>query len=129
MTEVLLTHSYYQQLDPKLWNAKQPYPPLGTLYAAAYLRQKGHSVAVFDSMLSTGPEEWKKSLARYKPRYAVLFEDSFNYLSKMCLLRMRDAAFEMIAAAREQGCIVIVHGSDVTDHIREYLAKGAQIGR
>src|SRR5690606_28342039 len=89
------------------------------------LRQKGHSVAVFDSMLSTGPEEWKKSLARYKPRYAVLFEDSFNYLSKMCILRMRDAAFEMIAAAREQECIVIVHGSDVTNHNREYLAKRA----
>lgn len=29
----------------------QPYLPLGTLYAAALLRQHGFSVAVFDAML------------------------------------------------------------------------------
>ena len=35
-----------------------------------------------------------------QPRVAVLYEDNFNYLSKMCLLRMREAAFAMIGMAR-----------------------------
>ena len=34
MTEVLLGQSYYLRFDPKLLAAQQPYPPLGTLYAA-----------------------------------------------------------------------------------------------
>ena len=30
----------------------------------------------------------------HRPRFAVIYEDSFNYLSKMCLLRMREAALD-----------------------------------
>ena len=54
-----------------------------------------------------------------------MFEDNFNYLSKMCLLRMREAAFRMIAMAGKRQCEVIVCGSDATDHSREYLEQGA----
>ena len=35
MTDVLFGQSYYLKFDPKLYKAMQPYPPLGTLYAAA----------------------------------------------------------------------------------------------
>ena len=38
--------------------------------------------------------------------FAVIYEDSFNYLSKMCLLRMREAALTMIDAARARGITV-----------------------
>jgi radical SAM superfamily enzyme YgiQ (UPF0313 family) len=55
----------------------------------------------------------------------VLFEDNFNYLSKMCLLRMREAAFAMIGMARRGGSTVIAAGSDASDHAEEYLARGA----
>jgi anaerobic magnesium-protoporphyrin IX monomethyl ester cyclase len=64
-------------------------------------------------------------LARYQPDYAVLYEDNFNYLSKMCLLNMRQAAFEMVGMARARGCTTIVCGSDATDHAGAYLAAGA----
>ena len=50
------------------------------------------------------------ALDRHRPRYAVLYEDSFNYLSKMCLLRMREAAVAMIGAARRRHIIVVVAG-------------------
>lgn len=125
MAQVLLGQSYYLRLDPKLWRAQQPYPPLGTLYAAAYLRQHGHTVALFDAMLAESPSAWESALAQHTPRYAVLFEDNFNYLSKMSLLRMRDAAFAMIRAAKTRGAIVIVSGADMTDHPDKYLAQGA----
>lgn len=126
MTEVLFGQSYYLRFDPKLWEAMQPYPPLGTLYAAAYLRERGYKVEVFDAMLARSEEEWSEALERSRPRWAVLYEDSFNYLSKMCLLRMREAAFEMIRAARQRGVRVIVCGSDATDHAGRYLRTGAE---
>lgn len=125
MANVLFGQSYYLRFDPKLWDAMQPYPPLGTLYAASYVRERGYQVALFDAMLAESEDEWAKSLDEHKPQYAVIFEDNFNYLSKMCLLRMREAAFTMIRMAKERGCIVILCGADVTDHYDKYLEKGA----
>lgn len=125
MSDVLLGQSYYLRFDPKLWKAMQPYPPLGTLYAAGYLQHRGYDVALFDAMLAASTAEWAAALARERPRFAVLYEDNFNYLSKMCLLRMREAAFEMIGAARARGCTVVVCGSDASDHAVAYLDRGA----
>lgn len=125
MTDILFGQSYYLRFDPKLWRAMQPYPPLGSLYAAAYMRAQGYHVALFDAMLAVGPAEWRTALEKYRPRYAVIFEDNFNYLSKMSLLRMREAAFQMIDYAKNSGCIVIVCGADMTDHAERYLEQGA----
>ena len=52
MTDILFGQSYYLRFDHKLWEAMQPYPPLGTLYAASYMRERGYQVALFDAMLS-----------------------------------------------------------------------------
>jgi anaerobic magnesium-protoporphyrin IX monomethyl ester cyclase len=125
MAEILFGQSYYLRFDPKLWQAMQPYPPLGALYAASCLRGRGYDVALFDAMLAESEIEWAKTLVRQRPKYAVLFEDNFNYLSKMCLLRMRQAAFAMCRMAKEQNCTIIVCGSDATDHAAAYFAQGA----
>lgn len=125
MTQILLGQSYFLRFDPKLWEAMQPYPPLGTLYAASILRQQGYDVALFDAMLAESEDEWAKALDLHQPRYAILYEDNFNYLSKMCLLRMRQAAFTMIGMAKERGCTVILCGADASDHTSEYLSQGA----
>ena len=76
-------------------------------------------------MLAQSEAGWDRALERERPRFAVLYEDNFNYLSKMCLLRMREAAFAMIRSARKAGCTVLVAGADATDHAEEYLAAGA----
>jgi anaerobic magnesium-protoporphyrin IX monomethyl ester cyclase len=125
MTQILLGQSYYLRFDPKLWDAMQPYPPLGTLYAASYLRQHGYEVAFFDAMLAESEDEWALALNAHRPTYAILYEDNFNYLSKMCLLRMREAAFKMIEMAKSLGCTVILCGADATDHYADYLERGA----
>jgi len=125
MTQILIGQSYYLRFDPKLWEAMQPYPPLGTLYAASWLRQHGYEVALFDAMLAGSEGEWAQALDAHRPQYAILYEDNFNYLSKMCLLRMREAAFEMIEMAKQRGCVVILCGADATDHYADYLEKGA----
>lgn len=69
--------------------------------------------------------EWGIALDEHKPQYAIIYEDNFNYLSKMCLLRMRQAAFAMIEMAKSRGCTVILCGADATDHFAEYLVQGA----
>jgi anaerobic magnesium-protoporphyrin IX monomethyl ester cyclase len=124
MVDILFGQSYYLRFDPKLWRAMQPYPPLGTLYAASLMRQQGYQVALFDAMLAESTEGWDAALKQHQPRYAVMFEDNFNYLSKMSLLRMREAAFKMIASAKAQGCVVITCGADMTDHADLYLHNG-----
>src|SRR5215471_4095790 len=123
--DVLLGQSYFLRFDPKLWAAMQPYPPLGTLYAASYLRDRGHSVGLFDAMLAESEGEWDQALAQTHPKIAVLYEDNFNYLSKMCLLRMREAAFAMAGMAKRRGCTVIIAGSDASDHAQAYMEAGA----
>src|ERR1700687_1719470 len=123
--KILFGQSYFLRFDPKLWAAMQPYPPLGTLYAASYLRGRGYEVDLFDAMLAESESEWDEALARSQPRIAVLYEDNFNYLSKMCLLRMRQAAFSMIEMSGTRGCAVVVPGADATDHTPAYLAAGA----
>ena len=125
MSQVLFGQSYYLRFDPKLWQAMQPYPPLGTLYAAAYARARGYDVAFFDAMLAESEQEWAAALDLHSPAFAIIYEDNFNYLSKMCLLRMREAAFTMIEMAKARGCTVILCGADASDHAEDYLAHGA----
>jgi anaerobic magnesium-protoporphyrin IX monomethyl ester cyclase len=125
MAQILFGQSYYLRFDAKLWAAMQPYPPLGTMYAASYLRARGYDVGLFDAMLAESEAEWAEALNHHQPRFAILYEDNFNYLSKMCLLRMRQAANEMIEMAKQRGCIVIAAGADMTDHSDLYLEAGA----
>jgi len=125
MPQILFGQSYFLRFDPKLWEAMQPYPPLGTLYAASYLRQRGYDVALFDAMLAESEEEWAAALEQHQPKLAILYEDNFNYLSKMCLSRMRAAAFTMIRMAKARGCAVILCGADASDHAALYLERGA----
>jgi radical SAM superfamily enzyme YgiQ (UPF0313 family) len=102
----------------------QPYPPQGTLYAAALLRREGLSVAVFDTMLNDPEEGFQAALDRHQPRIVVVYEDNFNFLSKMCLTRMREVAFHILEASQHAGATVLVNGSDASDHALEYLQKG-----
>jgi anaerobic magnesium-protoporphyrin IX monomethyl ester cyclase len=103
----------------------KPYPPLATLLAAGVLRERGHEVSFFDAMLARGTDAFEKHLARIRPDLVVLIEDNFNFLTKMCTVRMREAALRMIRAACAQGASVAVNGSDAIDQERLYLEAGA----
>jgi anaerobic magnesium-protoporphyrin IX monomethyl ester cyclase len=98
-----------------------PYPPLGTITAAGMLRAAGFPVALHDVMLADSEEEIIEALDEHRPRLLVIYDDSFNYLTKMCLSRMREAAFRMASLAKRHGCIVAVFSSDATDHLDEYF--------
>ena len=122
--DVLLTHSYHLYYDRKQVRKMQPYPPLGTLYAAALLRTAGISVAVFDTMLNDPEAGFQNALRQHRPRIVVVFEDNFNFLSKMCLTRMREVAYHILDTSLQAGATVLVNGSDASDHALDYLQRG-----
>src|SRR2546428_3586633 len=122
---VLLAHSYYMRYDPKQSRKMKPYPPLSTLIAAALLRRAGRHFTFFDAMLSEGVDEFRELLHAGRPQVGGLMEDNFNFLTKMCTIRMREAAFEMISAAKSAGARVVVNGSDAIDQTAAYLHVGA----
>jgi len=125
MKSILFSHSYFLRFDPKQWQLGQPYPPLGTLYAAALMRENGYKVSLFDTMFASRPDEAAPYFNDNKPDFFVIYDDGFNYLTKMCLTNMREAAFDMCKLAKANGCTVIVSSSDSTDRYAEYLAQGA----
>ncbi len=126
MVDVLLVHSYFLKYDSKQREKQKPYPPLATLYAASFLRQEGYSVTLFDAMLSEGEHEFEEVLEHCQPMFVVIYEDSFNFLIKMCLSRMRQAAQTMSRSAREAGATVIAASPDVSDHPEFYFSHGVQ---
>ena len=96
MLSILVCHSYFLRLDQKQMLRAKPYPPLATLQVAALLRQAGHQVALFDAMLAAGTQDYDHLLQSVNPQLVLFYEDNFNFLSKMCLGKMRDACCEMI---------------------------------
>ena len=122
---LLLAHSYYLRYDEKQTRKMKPYAPLGTLVTAALARERGFEVELFDAMLAPGVEAFEEKLDRVRPDIVGILEDNFNFLTKMCTLRMRRAALDMIVAARARGCRVVVNGSDAIDHPEVYLDAGA----
>lgn len=124
MADVLLTHSYHLAHDAKQWRKMQPYPPLGTLYAATALESSGISVAVFDPMFAEPIAGFEAALRQHQPRLVVVYEDDFNFVTKMCLTHMRALACQLAEIASALGLAVIAHGSDATDHPEIYLDRG-----
>ena len=123
--KVLFTHSYFLNFDAKQLKTAMPYPPLGTLYAMAYLREHGYEVKLFDTMFSHSSKDIQPTIDEFNPDIFVSYDDGFNYLTKMCLTNMREACFEMQQYAKSKGCKVITASSDAADHYTAYLECGA----
>jgi anaerobic magnesium-protoporphyrin IX monomethyl ester cyclase len=124
LEDILLTHSYHLPYDPKQVRKMQPYRPVGTLFAAAALRSAGFSVALFDTMLSDPEKEFAEFFAEHTPRILVVYEDDFNFLSKMCLTRMREVVWHIAKIGKKMNVPVIAHGSDASDCFDMFLSHG-----
>lgn len=118
---ILFSHSYFLKLDRKQLKTAMPYPPLGTLYAASYLRERGYTVHFFDTMFCNSATDIQSQIDTLKPDIVVFYDDGFNYLTKMCLTNMRQACFDMQRYAKSKGCRVITSSSDSSDRYELYL--------
>jgi radical SAM superfamily enzyme YgiQ (UPF0313 family) len=75
-------------------------------------------------MLNDPEQGFQAALDKHHPRVVVVYEDNFNFLTKMCLTRMREVAYHILEVSRRAGAIVLVNGSDASDHALDYLRKG-----
>ena len=125
MLSILVCHSYFLRFDSKQQQRAKPYPPLATLQVASVLRNAGHEVSFFDAMLAEDYSRFERQLEVLKPQVVLFYEDNYNFLSKMCLGRMRRACFDMLKVARARGARLIAAGSDASDAPDKYLAAGA----
>ena len=122
MLSILVCHSYFLRFDEKQRERAKPYPPLATLQVASMLRAAGHRVTFFDAMLAGGLDEYRAKFRAARPDVVVIYEDNYNFLSKMCLGKMRDACCEMIATARSGGARVVAR-------FILFAARGGQAAR
>ncbi len=125
VASVLFAHGHLLRYDDKQFAIGKPYPPLATLYAAAHLRAQGHEVALYDPMLDKDTSGFTHALDRARPDLVVLYDDAFNWFTKMCLGRMRVAARALCAEAHARHLPVIVGGHDAADDPETYLDAGA----
>ena len=88
------------------------------------MREAGYQVSLFDTALIDSPEKIISTIENDNPAYLVIYDDGFNYLTKMCLTNMREAAFRMAEIAKRKGIFVIASSSDATDHYEKYLEHG-----
>ncbi len=122
--KILIGQSYFRILDSKELERRMPYPPLGALYAATILRQSGHEILFYDAMLSESTDDFNNKIKETIPDMLLICDDEFNYLTKMCLSNMRQAALSFIRTAKELGIPSIIYSSDATDFSKYYLDAG-----
>jgi len=125
MLSILVCHTYFLGFDQKQQQRAKPYPPLATLQVAALLRTAGHEVSLFDAMLAEDYTRFERQLDLLHPQVVLFYEDNYNFLSKMCLGRMRRAGCDMLDLAQRRGARSIVGGSDASDAPEPYLSAGA----
>lgn len=112
--DILLTHGYFLHADPHERKVMKPYPPLGILYNAAYLKRAGFDVRVFDTTFST-LAEFAAYLARERPSVVGLYT---NLMTKFNVLKM-------IALCKKVGALVVLGGPEPANYAEDYLARGA----
>ena len=124
---VLLTHGYFLPLDPKEAAQHRPYPPLAPLTMAAWLQERlGLTVQFYDVLFDPGPEGLIRAVKRYRPDVLIVYDDDFNFLTKMCLENMRRTVWAAIQEL-EGVPLRIVHSSDASDQAEAYLNAGFQV--
>ena len=80
---------------------------------------------LFDAILAKDFSLFESKLLDTKPSILVIYEDDFNFLTKMCLSHVREATFKMIKSAKSRNITVVVHSSDASDNPKTYLECGA----
>jgi len=114
--DLLLTHGYFLDEDPKERQIMKPYVPLGILYLTSYLRSRKFDVEVFDSTFASRDDLMK-----------VLGTTPPSVLGVYANLMTRKNAVQILRAAKERGWKTVVGGPEPAAYAEEYLAAGADV--
>jgi anaerobic magnesium-protoporphyrin IX monomethyl ester cyclase len=116
MSDILLTHGYFIDEDPKEQAVMKPYPTLGLLYVAAYLRRAGVGVEVFDTTFS--------NRAALEARLAARPAGTLGIYTNLIT---RKSVLDVVARAKAQGWTVVLGGPEAANYPGQYLARGADV--
>jgi len=111
--DLLLTHGYFLNEDPKELQIMKPYVPLGILYLASHLRTKGFAVEVFDTTFASRQE-----------LFDVLRSTPPAVLGVYANLMTRPNVAQILRVARERGVSV----EEAQAAIALLKARGIQTG-
>jgi anaerobic magnesium-protoporphyrin IX monomethyl ester cyclase len=121
---ILISHSYYLNLDSKEAAFRKPYPPLASITLAAWIKQElGIDVEFYDVMFDKDESGLIRAIERSQPDVFILYDDDFNFLTKMCLENMRNAVLQVMSSIQKKG-LFIAHSSDASDQAQLYLKAG-----
>lgn len=113
MAKILFAHPLFLSLSPNEQAASSPYFPLGLLYLAGYVRQKGHDVAIFDGTFASDEAEFARALQSETP----------DIVGISALQPTREMALKLANMANEFGTVVILGGPDPTKSPANYLTS------
>lgn len=114
--DLLLSHGYFLDDDPRERRIMRPYPPLGLLHLSSYLKREGFDVEIADSTFSSRPA-FEQRLEQARPPVVGLYA---NLMTRVQVLRS-------IQAARRIGARVVVGGPEPANYADEYLQHGADV--
>jgi len=112
MAKILLCNPLFLSKSPAEQAAKSPYFPLGLLYLASYLRERGHAVAIFDGTFQPDETAFEAALQTEAP----------DVVGITALLPTRESALNLAQMAANFGTTVILGGPDPTRTPTAYLA-------
>jgi radical SAM superfamily enzyme YgiQ (UPF0313 family) len=117
---IFLTHGYFLEEDAKERRLMRPYPPLGILYLAAFLEQRGRQARVFDTTFSSRAALERELLAA-RPGVLGIYTNLMTKLNVLRLIRF------VRAQPALSGTRIVLGGPEVTHHADKFLEHGADV--
>jgi anaerobic magnesium-protoporphyrin IX monomethyl ester cyclase len=112
--DLLLTHGYFLDEDPKERQVMKPYAPLGILYLSSHLHAKGFDVEIYDSTFGSRAE-----------LFGILENGPPATLGVYGNLLTRRNVLDITARAQASGWRVILGGPEPSNYPLEYMTAGA----
>ena len=86
---LLLTHPYHLALDPREDALSKPYPPVGSLQAAAVAQQAGAEVVFYDPMFAADESSFAEVLAAHDvDAVAIIADDHSVQIKQLSLIHI-----------------------------------------
>ena len=104
MAKILLCHPLFLAKSQEEQESSSPYFPLGLLYLAAYVREQGHQVAIFDGTFEEDESAFTRRLEQEQP----------DAIGISMLLPTRDMALTLAQMAHDFGAYVFLGGPEPT---------------
>jgi len=102
--DLLLVNPVFLSMNKTEQELMNPYFPLGLLYLAAFIREQGFRVEIFDGTFLDGTKEFKNAITRLSPRVVGITAVKPN----------REMAIDLAKIARSSGAKIILGGPDPT---------------